>query len=178
MTTSRRPMSLLASAIKVIAVLEIIGGFGGAALTVWLIFRGAFSLSGVIIMPLIIGIDLLSFVGGIALWRGRTFGRTASLIFQAIQLPKIVSPAVLFMFSFGFDAWVHVLFADDFIHLGFDQKFLVSNQLAFVIPSAPMGFGVSLTAWVYLVMLLKYVPQSGPQEGIGPPAPIEVSKQA
>jgi hypothetical protein len=44
-------------------------------------------------------VDIFSVVAGIALWCGTSFGRKASMVVQAIQLPKIISPALIFMFS-------------------------------------------------------------------------------
>ena len=115
-------------------------------------------------------IDGLAVVAGIALWRGTSFGRKTSIAIQAIQLPKIVSPAVIFKFSFGFDFWIH---ASSSI-VGFQTAFLGSNQFFLNVHNvhgAPIDIGVSVTALVALVILAKYKPiERVPPEGL-PPLP-------
>ena len=164
--------------IRVIAVLEIIGGIFGVALIAWVLVASRFHPHVIILAPVYIAIDVMSFVAGVKLWRGRPGGRTASIIIQIIQLPKIVSPALVFMFSFGLDAFVHLLVGADFVHYGLEFRFLAVNQLGFYVPSAPVDFGVSITAWVFLVMLLKYKPGKAPETAIPTPPPaIELTEQ-
>jgi hypothetical protein len=163
--------------IKFIAALEIIGGIFGVAFTAWAALANRFQPGALILGQVYIGIDVLSLIAGLELWRGRPSGRTASIIVQIIQLPKIVSPAVVFLFSFGLDVWVRIVFGADWVHFGFDSRFLAFNLLGFYVPSAAMDFGVSITAWVFLVILLRYKPAAATETVTPSPAAIESSGQ-
>ena len=111
--------------LRVISVLEIIGGIFGLAFMGWVVLTNPMNIFNIIIAIVAVGIYVLSFVAGVALWRGRAFGRIASIIVQAIQLPKIFSPAIIFIFSFGFDVWIHI-YIRGFSNLGFELKLLAS----------------------------------------------------
>lgn len=101
-------------------------------------------------------IEIFAVVAGIALWIETSFGRKASMAIQLIQLPKITSPAIIFMFSFGFDVWVHAS-SDGLV--GF-QTSVFFNQLFFNVPNAPIDFGFSVTAIIALVILKRFKPPS------------------
>ena len=160
--------------LRVISVLEMIGGIFGLAFMGWVVLTNPINIFNIILAIVAVGIYVLSFAAGVALWRGRAFGRTASIIVQAIQLPKIFSPAIIFMFSFGFDVWIHYLQSRGFSNLGFELKLLAFNQLFFNVQGAPTGFGVSLTSCVFLTMLLSYKPQVKVEEALAPPPPPPV----
>jgi len=159
--------------IRIISALEIIGGVVGIGFVIfWLLVTPANFLS-LILAPIPIGIYILSLVAGITLWRGKPFGRKASIVVQVIQLPKIVSPLIIFMFSFGFDLWVHILFSREFFNVGFQFRFLAFNQFFFYAQDAPFGLGVSLSAGIFLAMLLRHKPARVGDNLIvlGPPSP-------
>src|SRR5262249_43826494 len=121
-----------------------------------------FNAMTLIFAPIPISIYFLSLVAGVALWRDNSFGRKASIVVQAIQLPKIVSPLIIFTFSFGFDLWVHILLTRGFSSLGFEFKFLAFNQFFFNVQDAPFGLGVSIIACISLAMLLRACTQTKP----------------
>ena len=131
---------------KTIAILQIIGGVAGIVFMPWTQIPNIniFSLP-VIILEILI--DLLAIAAGIALWCETSFGRKASVAVQLIQLPKITSPAILFMFSFGLDFWVH---ASPSGIVGF-QFSVFCTQIVLNVPNAPVDFGVSVTAIIALV---------------------------
>jgi len=112
-------------------------------------------------------IDLLAIVAGITVWGGSSFGRKASLIIQFIQLPKITSPPIIFLFSFGLDLWVHASSSGD---VGF-QISVFFNQFFLNVPNAPVDFGISITAIIALVILKKYQPPSRMAGTLPPPPP-------
>jgi hypothetical protein len=75
------------------------------------------------------------------------------------------------MFSFGFDLWVQFLLARGFSNLGFEFRFLAFNQLFFDVQDAPFGLGVSITACIFLAMLLRHKPGRAEEAAILPPPP-------
>jgi hypothetical protein len=167
----------MSKAIKLISVLEIVGGVFGIGLIVWALASasGPYNLFSLLIVPLLLGIDALSLIAGVALWRGSSFGRKASLVVQTIQIPKLASPLLTFAFSFGLDLSVYYLLAGNFTKLGFEFKVLAFNAFHINMPGAPMGLGVSLTACVFLALLFRYQPGVIAHEipPLPPPPPAE-----
>jgi hypothetical protein len=155
---------------KIIAVLEIIGGLSGFLMTAWFLVLTPFDPMVLILAPIVFLIYGLSVFAGIALWRGRKYGRTASIVVQCLQIPKIFSPALIFIFSFGFDVWVHFLVHPDFTTAGIEVKFGAFNQLFISVPGAPFGLGVSFVGCFFLALLTHYKP-GAPTETIEPPPP-------
>src|SRR5215510_2580174 len=163
---------MLKTWVRIISVLEIVGGVFGIGDVIWVLLATPFNALTIIFAPLPISIYILSLVAGVALWRDNSFGRKASIVVQAIQLPKIVSPLIIFMFSFGFDLWVHILLTREFSNLGFEFKFLAFNQFFFNVQDAPFGLGVSITACIFLTMLLRHKPGKAEEAAILPPPPM------
>jgi len=155
---------------KIIAVLEIIGGIFGFLIIAWVLVSMPFDPTALVLAPIVFLIYGLSLFAGIALLRDRRYGRTASIVVQCIQIPKIFSPALIFMFSFGFDVWVHFLLHPNFTTAGVEIKLGAFNQLFISVPDAPLGLGISLVGPVFLALLLKYNPSAAP-EPIEPPPP-------
>lgn len=156
---------------RIISVLEMIGGAVGVGLVIWWLLATPVNAFTVAIAPIPISIYIFSFVAGVSLWRGSSFGRKASIVVQVIQLPKVVSPFIIFMFSFGLDLWVHTLFAEGFSTVGFEFRALAFHQF-FINVQAPVGIGVSLTAVISLVMLIRYKPEGTQEVAMLPPAPV------
>jgi hypothetical protein len=152
--------------IKVIAVLQIIGGIASVVFMPWtqILHINILALPIAIIVLLI---NLLAVVAGIALWGETSFGRNASLAVQAIQLPKIMSAAIVFMFSFGLDVWVHAS-AGGVVGIQFS---IFNNQLFLNVPDAPGALGISITSVIALVILKKYKPENRPARQVPPPPP-------
>jgi hypothetical protein len=151
-------------------VLQIIGGLSGIAFIGWALATQVSEISSASIGLGEILIDVIGVVAGVTLWRGTSFGRRASMAIQFIQLPKIVSPAIVFMFSFGFDLWVH---ASPPL-LGIQFAILGSNQVFLNVQNVPLDFGISITAIVALVILKKYKPAVRiPLAPLPPPPPFE-----
>jgi hypothetical protein len=155
--------------IRVIAVLQIVGGLFSMVFIGWALvaqIRDIFSV-GIGIGEMLV--DIFGVVAGIMLWSGTSFGRKASVAIQAIQLPKIISPSLVFMFSFGFDFWVHASSSA----FGFQTAFFGNNQI-FIgvgVQNVPVDFGVSVTAIIALVILNKYKPAARTSVGPLPPPP-------
>ena len=157
--------------VRIISVLEIVGGVDGIGLMIWVLLATPFNALTLIIAPIPISIYILSLVAGVALWRDNSFGRKASIVVQAIQLPKIVSPLIIFTFSFGFDIWVQILLTRESSKLGFEFRLLADNEFVFNVPDAPLGLGVSITACIFLAMLLRHKPGKADEAAILPPPP-------
>jgi hypothetical protein len=146
--------------IRIISILEIIGGLSGIASVVWEIVAPPADHHPVVIGAIALAVYVFSLIAGVALWLERPFGRVASIVVQAIQLPKYISQLVIFMFSFGFDAYVYGMLTNNAQPVfGFELKFLAFNQLFVNVADAPAGFGVSIPACVFLGMLLKFKPK-------------------
>lgn len=160
---------------KIIAVLEIVGGIAGILLVVWILAMTPFNPLSLLILPIVVGIYVLSLVAGIALWRGRKYGRTASIVVQCIQIPKLISPQIIFMFSFGVDVWVYFFRSPELFKIGFESRFGAFNQFFVYAPGAPYGLGISVTGLIILVLLITYKPNRTlePIEPLPPPPPAE-----
>ncbi len=146
--------------IRLIAILEIIGGLSGVLFAVSQLLAARSGRQTLILSGIALAIYILSLVAGITLLLERPFGRIASIVTQAIQLPKYVSQLLIFMFSFGFDAYLYGMFTNNAQPIfGFEFKFLAFNQLFVNVADAPALFGVSIPACAFLVVLLKYRPK-------------------
>ncbi|MGH9930446.1 MAG: hypothetical protein ACREA9_14640 [Pyrinomonadaceae bacterium] len=88
---------------RLISGLELIGGVYGLVILAKQLPAFRVDVYVILLAPIAIGIYLMSLVAGVLLWREHSAGRMASIIVQMIQLPKLVSPILIFMFSFGFD---------------------------------------------------------------------------
>lgn len=158
--------------VRIIAGLEIVGGVFGVGIVAWWFLAAPVNTLSLLLAPVPVGINVLSFVAGVALWRGSEFGRKCSMAVQAIQAPKIISPAVVFMFSFGFDLWVHYLvLSEELANLGAEVRFLAFFQLSFGTAGVPVGLGLSITACLSLALLSKYKPGEISAIDTPPPPP-------
>jgi hypothetical protein len=156
---------------RIIAVLEIIGGISGFLMITWFLVITPFQPIALILAPIVFLIYALSVFAGIALFRDRKYGRTTSIAVQFIQLPKIFSPALIFMFSFGFDVWAHyLLIPGGYTTAGLEIKLGAFNQFYIGVPNAPTGLGISIVSCVFLGLLLKYK-HGAPTEVSEPPPP-------
>jgi hypothetical protein len=158
--------------LRIISILEIVGGIFGIIILIWWFLVSPFNIYSLLIAPIPIAICIFSILAGYWLWIGNRFGRTASIIVQAIQLPKIFSSFVIFMFSFGFDVWVQFLILNNGLsNFGVEFRFLAFNQLFFNVENAPTGVGISITALIFLMMLINYRPEVFVEEVESPPQP-------
>ena len=150
---------------------EIVGGVFGIGDVIWAVIVTHFNALALFLAHIPISIYILSLVAGVALWQDNLFGRKASIVVQAIQLPKIVSPLIIFTFSSGFDIWVQILLTREFSKLGFEFRSLADNEFFFNVQDAPFGLGVSITACIFLAMLLRHKPGRAKEAAILPPPP-------
>ena len=143
--------------IRLIAILEITGGVCGIVFQVPYLLVAPGDGRPLIVAGIVFAIYLLSLVAGVTLLLERPFGRVASIVIQAIQLPKYMSQLLIFMFSFGFDAYLYGMLTNNAQPIfGFEFKFLAFNQLFVNVADAPAGFGISIPASIFLSMLVKY----------------------
>jgi hypothetical protein len=140
---------------RLIAVLEIVGGAFGIVILAWELIASPADGYVLLLAPIAYGIYILSLVAGVLLWRDHRAGRMTSIIVQMIQLPKLVSPVLIFAFSFGFDLYPYVQFAEGFSKVGADLKIFAFYQLYVNMQDAPIGAGVSIPAAVFLIVLLR-----------------------
>jgi hypothetical protein len=162
---------MLKTWVRIISVSEIAGGLAGIGFMLWSLMVTPFNGLTLLLAPIPINIYILSLVAGVALWRDNSFGRKASIVVQAIQLPKIVSPLIIFTFSFGFDLWIQLLLSRGFSKLGFEFRTLAFYEFFINVQDAPFGLGVSITACIFLAMLLRHKPGRAKEAAILPPPP-------
>ena len=157
---------------RIISILEIIGGVSGVMFIIWWFLVSPFNIYSLLLAPIPAAVSIFSIFAGYWLWTGHRFGRISSIIVQAIQVLKIFSPLIIFMFSFGFDVWVQFLISNDgFSNLGIEFRFLSFNQLFFGVENAPTGLGISITALAFLLMLINYRPKVFEEKIEIPPQP-------
>jgi hypothetical protein len=158
--------------IKVIAVLQLIGGVAGVVFLPWAQIPHV----NVLVWPIaiiVLLINLLAVIAAIALWCEMSFGRAVSLAIQTIQLPKIMSAPLVFMFSFGLDVWVHAS-PSGVVGIQFS---IFNNQLFLNVPNAPGAFGISITSIIALVILRKFQAERRPAKPLPPPPPNDWSDE-
>jgi hypothetical protein len=159
--------------VRTIAILQIAGGAFTFCYIAWSLVTQLANIASGIIGIVELLIDIAAVVAGITLWRGTSFGRKASLAIQFIQLPKVTSPAIIFLFTFGFDVWVHAS-PDGLVGIQFS---VFNHQLFLNVPNAPVNFGISITAIIALVILKKYVPEPRTAGPLPPPPPTDWSDE-
>jgi hypothetical protein len=152
-------------------MLQFVGGVLSFGFIGWSLVTQPKDVGSVIIGIVELLIDITAVVAGVTLWRGTSFGRKVSLAIQAVQLPKIMSPTLVFLFSFGFDVWVH---ASPSGVAGIEFSIL-NHQLFLNVQNAPVSFGISITAIIALVILKKYQPEPRTAGPLPPPPPTDWS---
>lgn len=171
--TSRATTTLRFSSLRrVVAVLEIAGGIIGLCLV--LISMAQMGISG---MPLSLALVLalmlllfgLSVVAGLQLLRGRRIGYTLSIIVQILQLPAIVSEAIIYkvyalirLIPFvqlreGRDLNINLGF--DFNVLGVGFQIYLHNQVDGII------LGLNVVPLLYIVLICLARPARAPMVG-------------
>ena len=150
-------------------MLEMLGGVAGVGTVFWQILAAPDSDPAITLAPIPAALYGFSFVAGLLLWLGRPAGRVASMAVQVLQVPKLMSPQIAFIFSVGCDFWVHYLWRDEFSLVGFELKLLSFHQIFTREQEAPFVFGISLTALFFLAVLGRYKPADVTL--LEPPAP-------
>lgn len=152
----------------------MVGGTVGILYCPYMVITNGLRLDVLIIISIFLLIYVTSLAAGIYLWKGTKFGRMASIGIQFLQLVKVMSPAVTFTFSFGFDAYPHLSLIDDYSMAGFQIRFLADSQLFFGSEGSPYLLGISIPAAIALITLRNFDPDSAnPPTSIGqmPPSP-------
>lgn len=144
--------------LKTISLTEIIGGGCGVLLTIYFIFVTKHTAFSFAIFPILFAINFMCLFAGIFLWKKNVIGRKLSIITQFIHLPKIVSPLLTFMFSFGIDIYPYAQFWDRSSKMGIEFKLIAFYQFYINMQNAPIGFGLNIVAIAFLIMLFRYDP--------------------
>ena len=159
---------------RLISGLEVVGGVFG-------VFTFAKHLPGyrldaylLLLAPIVIGIFLMSLIAGVLLWRNHRAGRMASIIVQVIQLPKIVSPLLTFLFSFGLDCYPYLqVNKGRVLHAGVGFKLGAFYNLYLNNPGIPFSVGISIPAIVFLIVLLRHKAAGTREKPMPPPPPTD-----
>jgi hypothetical protein len=155
-----------------IAGLELTGGVCGLVILVKQLPTFRIDAHVIILSPIAIGIFLMSFIAGMLLWVDHRAGRITSIIVQFLQLPKLASPLLIFMFSFGFDFYPYVVAARGVSKVETDFKLLAFYNLYLNRPGFPFAFGISIPAIVFLIVLIRHRPVDSPEKTPPPPPTI------
>jgi hypothetical protein len=156
---------------RLISGIEVIGGVFGLFILANQFPSFRLDLHVVMLAPIATAVFLLSVVAGVLLWREHPAGRAASIVVQAIQLPKLVSPLLIFLFSFGFDFYPYVQVAGGDPKVGVDFKLAPFYNLYLNTPGTPIAIGISIPAIVFLIVLFGYKPVGSEERPIPPPPP-------
>lgn len=142
---------------QVIAGLEVLGGLAGVAFLLWELARVQVDALTLLLALLILLMYALSVIAGVLLWREHRWGRITSIIVQAIQLPKIISPILIFNMCFGLDLYTYLVAGTNgFMSVGIEFKFLAFYQFHINTGIPATGLGVSIPACIFLARLIAY----------------------
>ena len=151
---------------RIIAVLEVVGGACGIAGVAWgtasrlgAVFTdervGPVGFSTLMYAAAAVGVYSLSLIAGVALLRGRRSGRALSFAVQAIQLPKFHLPPLAYGFSFGLDLFVEYARTRGPYGFSVSYAFPSAHELSVSEGGGVVSLGVSLTAWLFLTCLFR-----------------------
>jgi len=131
-----------------IAMIQIMGGVVGAGLFIYQYGSAPYSL----IMSLILSPFLWGIYGGIMLWNGKDKGLNYSLIMQAIQIPKLMTPLLGYHVFLGAEAnvgWFGSMLKLDWT-LGSSAFLYLNTELT------SYGAGINLIPLAAFVYLMKF----------------------
>lgn len=159
---------------RIIAGLQIVGGIFGIIFIALELNSTQINAASLLIAILVLLIYVLSLVAGVLLWREHRWGRPASIIVQAIQLPKLLSPILIFNICFGLDIYPYLMVTNyGFFGVGFELKVLAFYQLHLGVPIPGVGLGLSIPACIFLTVLIKNRKESAPQPHFYVPPPTD-----
>ncbi len=165
---------------KTVAVLEVVGGVCGTATVAYLLTQRPHAPREVGLAAVLIAAYLLALYAGVMLWRDTWAGRVASVLAQLIQLPKVLSPKLAFMVSYGLDFAPMAVSSPGPAGYGlvFDARVFSYPLLLVNAEWLPTGFGVSVVSLLSLRLLLRpagvaaaTAPEQGQPASPAPAAP-------
>lgn len=172
--------------LRVIAVVEVIGGIAGLILTLAHLASGGFGggeLAVGVIPALLFSLALFA---GVMLWRDRPIGYHASTAVQLAQLFKIATPQFALAVSFGGDIMALWSERTDAAGRSFRTAGVHSQAGSHCVtefnrpPGAPQWFGISFISCVALAILRKGR-RHAPERDVRPevaPAPVSAAGEA
>jgi hypothetical protein len=159
---------------RAVAACEIVGGISGTAFLLWELANTSVNIATMFIAAVILLIYVFSLIAGLLLWRDHRWGRLSSIIVQAIQLPKIASPAVIFNICIGLDLYPYLMVSNyGFFGIGFELKLLAFYQLHIGVPFPGIALGVSIPACIFLTALIKNRKEKSPHDRFYVPPPTD-----
>ena len=168
---------MLGAFLRIIAALEIIGGFFGLLFVIQQASVTILNSYLLVLFCIVSVIYALSIFGGYGLWNRRPYGRSLSIIIQIIQVPKIVSRWLVLMFSFGIDAYPYLTFSSESVGVGFDVKLLAFYQILMNTKMELWGVGVSIPACISLLILIQSKPYGHVYKPDEPVRSAEIERQ-
>jgi hypothetical protein len=136
---------------RVLLLLQIGGGFTGVSITVQTLMRVEPTV-GVVVISLIFGaIFGFGMVAGLALVENERLGIVLSQVYQAVQIPVVSSPIIVYRLCSGLVVNLFYQQGGNFggnLRLGTEYGF-------YLFVKAPWGIGVNLAALLLLVYLTR-----------------------
>lgn len=133
---------------RLIAVVQIYGGGSGIVLVLRAVLGGRYSAPELVLSLVLLGLFLLGLIAGVRLLE-RSGGMRASIWFQALQIPGLVSPVLVYDLTAGMDLSVHLGRA-----IGFDYGLGTDWRFELFPPNQPWRLSVNLLA-LFAVLYLR-----------------------
>ena len=142
--------------IKLIALVEIIGGLVGIGVTLFYGLQSELNILLMVINIVFIGLYVYSLLAGIWLWRQQHKGLINSIILQSLQIPVIAIPYFTYEFFSGLSFKLGIEFGTT-MNIALNYAFELGSRWGFtLLPGASnIGLNINVIALLFLMSLLK-----------------------
>ena len=142
--------------IKIISVVEIIGGTIGCLLTISY-FNSVFSTEQVVLIPIVIGIVffalyVVSILAGYWLWKEKKVGYRLSVITQSLQIVFFWSKIISYRFVSGLLAGISI--NSQGLNLDYHAGSIFTFQL--LIKQSNLSLGINFIPVIFIYLLYKH----------------------
>lgn len=146
---------------RVIAIWEVVGGFLGIIVSIWYLFVNVVTPINLLIYAIFIGLYVLSGVAGLFLWKNQRRGISWSILIQALQIPVVTSPVLIYLFALplAIVLMLYGVFTGPETSMGFHVQvlFLPDWSLRFGGTEGQFVLGVNVVALICLVYLSSHL---------------------
>jgi hypothetical protein len=154
---------------RVLLLFEIGGGFAGLAVIAESFATVEVTAATVILNSIFGGVFLLGIIAGLALVEKPAVGLRLSLIYQALQIPMFISPAITYVLISGFMVSVFCEGAHGYFMFGGNFNF--GSQFQFwLFQDVGWRIGINIVAVALLVAVVRAMRRQ-PESRVGQPIP-------